>query len=303
MRNQRSGRAVSDVVANTVIELTTFTDNEVPFTGIRLYIDTSKLSDEAFQVIGASETIEVEWDAAELHDLSAGGDFDIFASGSFQYAEEGSNKVVGKVIYDSNVVTAKVDGVQAAQAHTAYKAAVQKRIVVNGDCSSSRKEVVRTALGVARSYAQRATTGANAGMKLQEYFKSTSSSTKSTVATVFDKIANQIVNSSNSGAQQLYCTDVGKACSNGVVAYTQPGSNEFIALCDYWFQFPAKNTACHDADQPYVLIHEATHLVAVKGTDDICYGYNGCVTAISASQALNNADTYALYSNALQANC
>jgi deuterolysin len=57
---------------------------------------------------------------------------------------------------------------------------------------------------------------------------------------------------------------------------------------------------CYIADQPCVIVHEATHLVAVKGTDDVCSGYDGRVTAISASQSLNNADACALYAKAIQ---
>ncbi|GAW16899.1 hypothetical protein ANO14919_063450 [Xylariales sp. No.14919] len=276
----------------------------VPFTGIRVYVHTKDLKDEAFQTIGAKETIEVQWDAAQLHDLSEGGEFDISTEGSLRYAEEGSNQIAGQVIYSSNVIQAKVDGVEAAAVHSAFHEATKaKRVVIQNDCSSSQTSTVNAALGVAKTYAQNAQTAANAGTNLQEYFKSTDSTTKSTVVNVFNKIATSVVNSGTSGSAKLYCTDVGNACSDGVVAYTQPGSNEYIALCPYWFQFPATNTICHDADQPYVIIHEATHLTAVKGTDDVCYGYDGCVTAISNSQSLNNADSYALYANSIYANC
>ncbi|KAJ8129533.1 hypothetical protein O1611_g4095 [Lasiodiplodia mahajangana] len=276
--------------------------NRVPFTGIRLYVHTADLQDAAFQTIGAKETVEVQWDAAQLHDLSAGGDFNITMEGSLRYAEEGSNQIAGQVVYGSNVVQAKVDGTQAAKVHNAFHEAQKaKRVVIQSDCSSSQKTVVNAALGVAKTYAQNAQAAASAGTKLQEYFKSTSTSTKNTVVDVFNKIATSVANSGTSGSAKLYCTDVADACSDGVVAYTSPGAtNEFIVMCPYWFQFPATGNTCHIADQPYVIVHEATHLVAVKGTDDVCYGYDGCVTAISNSQSLNNADSYALYANAIQ---
>jgi deuterolysin len=123
------------------------------------------------------------------------------------------------------------------------------------------------------------------------------------VVNVFSKIANNVVNSGTSGAVKLYCRDVGNWCTDGVVAYTQPGADEYIVVCPYWFQFPATGNQCHIADRPYVLVHEATHLVAVKGTDDVCYGYQGCVTNINNAQSLNNADSYALYANAIAVNC
>ncbi|KAH8165869.1 deuterolysin metalloprotease M35 [Xylaria polymorpha] len=274
--------------------------------GIRVYVHTADLQDEAFQTIEAKETIEVQWDTAQLHDLSAGGDFNISTEGSLQYAEEGSNQIVGQVVYGSNVIQAQVDGVQAAQIHNAFHQGEKaKRAVIQSDCSSSQKSIVNAAIGVAKTYVQNAAAAANAGTKLQEYFKSTSSSTKSTVVNVFNKISTSVVNSGTSGNAKLYCTDVGSWCTDGVVAYTQPGSvgSEYIVLCPYWFQFPATGNTCHIADQPYVIVHEATHLTEVKGTDDVCYGYDGCVTAISNSQSLNNADSYALYANAIQVNC
>ncbi|KAF2964037.1 hypothetical protein GQX73_g9533 [Xylaria multiplex] len=277
----------------------------VPFTGVRIYINTKDLKDEAFQTIGAKETVEVQWDAAQLHDMSAGGEFNISTEGSLRYAEEDSNHIAGQVVYGSNVIQAKVNGAQAAEVHNAFHEAIKaKRVVIQSDCTSSQTKTVNAALGVAKTYAQNAQSAANAGTHLQEYFKSTDSTTKSTVVSVFNKIATSVVNSGTSGSAKLYCTDVGNWCTDGVVAYTQPGSsNEYIVLCPYWFQFPATNNICHDADQPYVIIHEATHLVAVKGTDDVCYGYNGCVTAINNAQSLNNADSYALYANSIYANC
>ncbi|KAI1425827.1 metallo proteinase [Xylaria sp. FL1777] len=276
----------------------------VPFTGIRVYVHTKDLQDEAFQTIRANETIEVQWDTAVIHDLSVGGDFNITTQGSLRYAEEGSNQIAGQVVYGSNTIQANVDGVQAAKVHNAFHEGEKaKRIVLQSDCTSSQATTVKAALNVAKTYAQSAQAAASAGTNLQEYFKSTDSTTKSTVVNVFNKIATAVVNSSTSGSAKLYCTDVGDFCTDGVVAYTQPGSNEYIVLCPYWFLFPATNNICHDADQPYVIIHESTHLVAVKGTDDVCYGYDGCVTALNNAQSLDNADSYALYANSIYADC
>lgn len=53
---------------------------------------------------------------------------------------------------------------------------------------------------------------------------------------------------------------------------------------------------CHAQDQATTTLHEVTHLSEIKGTDDNGYGY-AAATALSASRALNNADTYALFAN------
>ncbi|KAF6811237.1 deuterolysin metalloprotease [Colletotrichum musicola] len=276
--------------------------SRVAFSGVRVYVHDADLPDTAFRTIDAGEVVQVQWDPAEVHDLSAGGEFNISSTGSLRYAEEGSNKIAGQVVFDSGVLTAKVDGVQAASVHAAFHTAQNaKRVAVQSDCSGSRKTAVTNALSKAKTQAAVAQSAANAGTRLQQYFRSTASSTKTTVAGVFGKVST-LLGSTTSGAK-LYCTDVGKFCSDGVVAYAQPGSNGYIVVCDYWFQFPSSSSACHAADQPYVLIHEATHLSEVAGTDDVCYGYEGCVDSLSTSQALNNADSFAMYANGIKASC
>ncbi|KAI9162844.1 Disintegrin and metalloproteinase domain-containing protein B [Paramyrothecium foliicola] len=278
-------------------------DHKVAFDGVRFYIHTAELHDESFLEIASGETVEVQWDAAQGHDLSAGGNFDIITSGSLQYAEEGSNKIAGQVVYSSNTLQAKVDGIEAATVHTAFhKSQKAKRIAVQSDCSSSQRSTVNSAITAARTLATQAQTAASAGTRLQEHFRSSSSSTRSTVSSVFEKAAS-LFDSNSSGAAKLHCADVGQWCTDGVVAYAQPGAQEYIVVCPYWFQFPATANACYGPDRPSILIHEATHLVEVKATDDVCYGYDGCVETISASQSLNNADSYAIYANSIRLNC
>ncbi|TEA13429.1 Neutral protease 2-like protein [Colletotrichum sidae] len=276
--------------------------SRVAFTGVRVYVHDADLPDTAFRTIDAGEVVHVQWDTAQVHDLSTGGDYNISSTGSLRYADEGSNKIVGQVVFDSGVLHANVDGRQAATVHAAFHESLNaKRVTVQGDCTGSKKTAVANALGKAKSYAAAAQTAATAGTRLQQYFRSTTSGTKTAVAGVFGKAA-ALLGSTSSGAG-LYCTDVGDFCGDGVVAYAQPGSNGYIVVCDYWFQFPASGGACHAADQPYVLVHESTHLSEVGGTDDVCYGYAGCVDSLGTSQALNNADSFAMYASGIQTNC
>lgn len=70
--------------------------------------------------------------------------------------------------------------------------------------------------------------------------------------------------------------------------------------CPLYFQelVPVTST-CHDQDQASTTLHEMTHAEGVLGsesTDDHAYGY-AASTKLSASQAFNNADSYALYAN------
>jgi deuterolysin len=172
-------------------------------------------SDETFQTIGARETIEVQLDVTQLHDLSAGGEFNISTEGSLHYAKAGDTKIADQVVCSSNTIQASIDGAEAAKAHKEDHASDKaKRMVSQSDCSSLEKSVVNAA---------------SAGTKLQEYSKSISSGTASTVVGVFSKIANNVVNRGTSGSAKLYCTDVGRWCIDGAVAYTQPGSNEYVS--------------------------------------------------------------------------
>ncbi|KAL0931576.1 metalloproteinase [Colletotrichum truncatum] len=277
-------------------------NNKVDFTGIRVYVDDRNLPDSAFRTIAPGEIVEVQWDTAQVHDLSSGGDFEFSSAGSLRYAEEGSNEITGQVVYDSGVIHASVDGAQAASVHAAFHQAItEKRVTLKSDCNSSQKKIVTSALSKGKSYATAAQSAAKAGTRLEQYFRSSSSSTKNTVSSVFGKVAN-VLGSTTSGAN-LYCSDVGNFCSGGVAAYCQPGTNGYIVVCDGWFTFPSSSSGCRSTDQAQVLIHEATHLSEVAGTDDVCYGYEGCVNKISTAQSLNNADSFAIYANGIKSNC
>ncbi|KAJ3565827.1 hypothetical protein NPX13_g7353 [Xylaria arbuscula] len=89
--------------------------NKVDFEGIKLRLMNGAFADEAFETIAAGQTVEVSFDAAELHDLTASGDYDFVASGVLSYANADSNEVAGVIPYSSNTLTATVDGAQAAE--------------------------------------------------------------------------------------------------------------------------------------------------------------------------------------------
>jgi deuterolysin len=66
---------------------------------------------------------------------------------------------------------------------------------------------------------------------------------------------------------------------------------------DYFSVMPEKDSRCHADDQPFVTLHEMTHLSQIKGTEDYGgYGYQA-VRRLTAAQNLNHADTYALFAN------
>lgn len=153
------------------------------------------------------------------------------------------------------------------------------------------------ALSSCSSLAAQASTAATSGAaaKVSEYFKSSTAATRSAVAATFASIASEC-GSTTSGASETYCTDVYGSCSSGVLAYTYP-SRSVIAYCPIFYsELPAITSSCHSQDRATTVLHETTHLTQVKGTQDYAYGYSAAIQ-LSASQAVNNADTYALFAN------
>ncbi|KAA8906953.1 hypothetical protein FN846DRAFT_947748 [Sphaerosporella brunnea] len=81
----------------------------------------------------------------------------------------------------------------------------------------------------------------------------------------------------------------------GAVALTRAYNNTII-LCDSYWGFPRFSRECADAnsvfDQVHILLHELLHL---RGTRNYRYHHDQHFDQLSREQALNNADSFALY--------
>lgn len=271
------------------------------FLGIFQRVATNSLTEEAFRSIDAGETIEVEIELAELYDLSKSGKYDVSAQGFIEYAEANSTTLSGSVLpYSSNHLSIDVDSAKTATIEKAVQT-MAKRTTIQSDCSGTRLSAIRTALSNCNRLASAAATAATSGSasKFSEYFKTTSSSTRNTVAARLRAVASDCA-ATSSGATRTYCTDVYGGCESNVLAYTLPAYN-YIAYCPLFFnQLPALSGQCHAQDQATTVLHEETHAPAVysPGTQDNGYGYSAA-TSLSASGALANADSYALYANGM----
>ncbi|KAH4074029.1 neutral protease [Parastagonospora nodorum] len=274
---------------------------QVAFEGLRLRVSTANLDESAFKILKAGETIEAAFDIAVAHDLSVGGDFDLLTEGAFAYANLDSTSIAGAVPFISNKVTTAVDGAKAGKVRRDW-IDLAKRTVVQSDCTGSRGTATRTALSNCASLARTAANAAvNNSAKLNEYFKSTSSSTASSVQTVYNRIATQC-GSTTSGDSTQYCSDILGACAGGVLAYTSPSTSQMVN-CPLFFNQSPLSSQCHAQDQATTILHEMTHLRQVKGTSDYGgYGYQ-FVRSLPAAQNLNHADTYTLFAQALYAQC
>jgi deuterolysin len=260
-------------------------------------IATSSLSEDSFKSIGAGETIEVEIELASLYDLSKSGKYNVLAQGVIEYAEGDSTALSGSVLsYSSNKLDIDVDAAKTAKIETAIQT-LSKRAAIQSDCTGTKLSAIRTALSNCNRLATAATSGS--ASTFQTYFKTTSSSTRSTVAARLRAVASDCAAPSG-GRTKTYCTDVYGGCESNVLAYTLPSQN-YMAYCPLFFNdLPALTGQCHAQDQATTVLHEETHAPAVysPGTQDNGYGYSAA-TSLSAARALANADSYALYANGM----
>jgi deuterolysin len=258
---------------------------------------TTGLDEDVFKTIMAGETIEVEIEMAELYELSETGTYSVTTAGSFMYAEEGSTELTGELLpYTAEAITVDVDSEKAAKIETAV-ARLSKRTIVQADCTGTRGTAIRSAISSCRSIASNAASAAAAGgARFQTFFKTASTAT---VAARFRAVANDC-GSTTSGVTRTYCTDVYGACSSGVLAYTLPSANLFAYCPTFFNQLPALSGTCYGQDKATTVLHESTHAPGVysPGTVDNAYGYSAAIR-LTASQALVNADSYALFASGM----
>lgn len=275
----------------------------VEFDGVRLRLSTEGLEDADFQKIPAGQSVEVTFDAAQSHDLTSGGKFEMVSNGILQFANEADNKLVGSIPFASNTVTTNVNGPEAAIVRAEVMARHEKRTRVQSDCTGDRLSVTKAALSNCAKLSRAASDVASSGpaSKMEEFFKDSSSSVRQQVANVFDKVA-QECGSTNGGASTYHCRDISNHCGSRVLAYTVP-SQSYMVYCDLYFNdLPALTRSCHRQDQATTNLHECTHLREIAGTNDNGYGYDN-IRRLSTQQSLNNADSYAVFANSVYAGC
>ncbi|KAJ5129104.1 hypothetical protein N7526_007270 [Penicillium atrosanguineum] len=274
---------------------------EVAFEGIKRRFKLQGLTPEALTTLAVGETIEDVFDVAATSDLSSGGPMLLRSNGLVPLVNNDS--VSGYLPYHSNELEIEVDAIKASRVTKAINPLARR---TKESCNDSGKKAsLDKALSNAASLANAAAQAALSGSasKFNEYFKTTSSSTRQIVAARLKAVAKE-AQSTNSGSTTYYCTDAYGYCESNVLAYTLPSLN-VIANCDiYYSDLPDLASSCHDQDRATTTLHEFTHAPGVysPGTDDLGYGYSAA-TSLSSSSAVLNADTYALYANAINLKC
>lgn len=272
-------------------------------------IDLSRdLGEKAFTTIASGQTVTGDFDIAAYYDLDDES-YDVFANGNLPFANGNSTRLSGRYLpFSSNKLLVAVDATKASQVTKAInKLDLKKRTTVESDCSSDQASAITAASQNCASLASAAADAACSGSTdtFQSYFKDSSTTTRDKVADLFRKIATEC-GSTPGGKSESSCSDPQGSCGGNLIAYTvwsetysgdgtTTSRDEKIYYCPLYFSMPASTPEqCHQQCRGSNTLHEMTH--AIGSTKDVAYGYQA-VMGLSSSQALDNADTYALYAN------
>lgn len=197
-----------------VEKATVFKDGAaVAFKGVLTRVKTADLTEEAFATLAPGATLENTFELAAVNDLSAGGAFEVISEAAVPLAKAGSTDLSGaKLVFRSNKLKINVDG--AAAAHIAPAVVVGSPQTVVNSCSGANGDSLRNALSRAVSLSNNAANAATSGSaaKFQEYFKTTASTARNTVAARFRAVARE-AGATTGGATRYYCNDPYGYCS------------------------------------------------------------------------------------------
>ncbi|KAI1910122.1 ammonium transporter [Ophidiomyces ophidiicola] len=268
----------------------------VQFDGMLRRIQMTDLHPSVFVPLTPGQSIEKEFDIASTADLAAGGTFTISSQGLIPFAEANATTLTGAMAFKTNQLDLEVDGALAASVAKAITA-LSPRTRVDSGCSGAEKNSLLAALKSSASLSQAAARAAQSNpTKLAEYFRNSDSRTVQAVVARFQAVARES-SSTTGGSTRYYCKDSMGGCQQNVLAYTLPSQN-LVVNCPIYYRLPPLSRSCHAQDQATTTLHEFTHNPGVYQPfcQDNAYGYENC-RRLSAQQALNNADSYALFAN------
>ncbi|KAL8995916.1 MAG: hypothetical protein Q9169_004452 [Polycauliona sp. 2 TL-2023] len=185
----------------------------VTFKGVLTRIRTAEITEDAFAVLAPGATLENTFELAAVTDLSAGGPFEVIAEGAAPLAPFGSTELSGsQVSFRSNKLSITVDGSAAARVAPAVHLLDERTLVTS--CSGTQGTVLRNALANSQRLSTAAANAAQSGSaaKFQEYFKTTTTRARNTVAARFRGCATQS-GSTTGGGTRYYCGDPYGYCS------------------------------------------------------------------------------------------
>ncbi|KAL1955650.1 hypothetical protein VTO42DRAFT_8195 [Malbranchea cinnamomea] len=292
---------------------------EVLFKGIQPRYDLTHLTPKNFASLAPGSNITSEFDIADTLDLSPGGNYTISSQGVFLVGRDtNSSSITGVAPYKSNTIKVSIDAASIANrtrsrllSHSFTTLAPRTQLDSDSCTGTQEGEALQTALQNTVSLSLRAARAARYGdqRRFEEYFRTTSESVRQDVSSRFLAIAVEASSSSSSSSSPsrssttYFCTDPLGYCNSNTLAYAIP-SRSVIVNCPLYYRLPDLTTRCHGQDQATTTLHELTHAERVYSphTVDHAYGYEAS-RALDAEEAVLNADTYALFANALEIGC
>ncbi|PWY67905.1 deuterolysin metalloprotease family protein [Aspergillus heteromorphus CBS 117.55] len=276
-------------------------ETELSFSGIKARLSFDNLTPDAVTTIPAGQILSDEFDLASTIDIAHSGDVTVYTSGFVPVTTD--LQVTSYLPYYSNVLKMTVDAIKASTIPKALSLLRERTVVTS--CTAEKKASMHTTLLAAVHLSLAAANESYAGpaARMEEYFKSSEKSVRDAVTNRYLLIASEASIEAD-GKTTIYCEDPYGVCTDHILAYTWVDTNTVVSCPIFWRYLIPVNSWCHWQDQATTLIHEYAHCPAVcsPGTDDKAYGYNAC-RRLSTEEALLNADTYALFANAVYAKC
>lgn len=260
-----------------------------------------------FTDIAIGKTHEFTANLAETYDLDLGGDFEVWVEDFFNLAAGPASNEFGEemVSFVSNHLHIDVDGSEAAKVAKPYGSIDKRSLLAYGECNGDQVGMIHRAMDncarIANDAGWHAVNG-DAG-KFNEYFRTADGTVRQAASDRFNAIAAEC-RARDGGRITVHCADVENFCGPNVAAYATAWK-DLTVMCPPWWGVLADTQWCHWNDQADIFVHELSHLNlpgALPGTRDVTYGYQNIVN-LNTNDALNNADTYALYSNAIKFRC
>ncbi|KAF0320947.1 neutral protease 2 [Colletotrichum asianum] len=263
----------------------------VSFRGIEPSIQYDALGPNHFQFLSAGESIAVAIDVAKVHYFEKSGRFSVIADGLIPVGLASSTSFDQPAIaFKSNAIDIDVDAVAASGLMVAP--ALAERTNVQAGCNETTSDASLKALANCQVLALAAAADAAdpSSKRFVEYFGTNSSKTRNIVVTRLRNVA-QECSTANSGVSRYFCYDYYGVC-------------EIDGPLNAYTAWDVNTMGYHRQCQATTTIHETTHCEAVyePHTNDYAYAYNASV-ALPPERALQNADNYSLYANAVYMNC
>ncbi|KAK8045364.1 hypothetical protein PG993_005388 [Apiospora rasikravindrae] len=281
---------------------------EVLSNGIHISLEYEALASEHFELLKAGASLKTVIDGNSVHSFDEAGTYTFEARGMLPYALAPSTQLGGSAVYQSNALRLAIaDAPRPSKALLPSSSPLNRRAKLQPGCSAAEEADMLEALSNCQKLALAAAADAAdpASKRFVEYFNTNASETRRTVVDRLTAVAGECA-TSDSGSSRLFCYDYYNVCEiyGPLVAYSVSSGPDTMVVCPLYWERPGLTKECHKQDHATTILHETTHSGSVYSprTNDYAYSYDN-ITQLEPWFALNNADQYSLYANAVHLNC